>query len=362
VRDIAIEVRLPNVIALTASNLLAHFNAATPNVINMIRVIRGLPRREKLVGIDFRPATGQLYAVSSSNRAYLIMLSDPAKASAVRLSMLNPALNGTNFGFDFNPVPDRIRLVSDADQDLRLNPNDGTVVATDGTLAFAAGDANAGQNPNVVGSAYTNSFLGSTMTTLYGIDAGLGALVTQGSVGGAPISPNSGQLLTVGSLGVATSGSVGFDIATPTNAAFASLTPSGANQSQFYTVNLATGAATLIGGIGIKDVVNGIAVGGVSRRGFDVCLQDDRTGNSLQFDSCTGNFQFTRCGAGAFVLTGRGTTSLQGNLLTLRGDRIFAILNVNPGSALRSGTALVKSDRLFVINDRDTTDNTCSCR
>ena len=364
VRDIAIEVRLPNVIALTASNLLAHFNAATPGMINMIRVIRGLPRREKLVGIDFRPATGQLYGVSSSNRAYLIMLSDPAKASAVRLSMLNPALNGGSFGFDFNPTSDRIRTTSDADQTLRINPNDGTVAATDGTLAFAAGDPNAGQNPTVVGSAYTNSFLGSTMTTLYGIDAGLGALVTQGTaVGVTPaISPNTGQLFTVGSLGVATTGSVGFDIATPTNAAFASLTPSGANQSSFYTVNLATGAATLIGGIGIKDVVTGIAVGGVSRRGFDVCLQDDRTGNSLQFDSCTGNFQFTRCGAGAFVLTGTGTTSLQGNLLTLRGNRIFAILNINPGAALRSGTAVVKSDRLFVINDRDTTDNTCGCR
>jgi len=362
IRDIAIEVRLPNVIALTASNLLAHFNAATPNLITMIRVIRGLPRREKLVGLDFRPATGQLYALSASNRVYLIILGDPAKALAVRLSSLSPALNGGSFGFDFNPVPDRIRVVSDGDQNLRLDPNSGAVAATDGNLAFAGGDANAGQNPNVVGSAYTNSFLGSTSTTLYGIDSNLGALVTQGSVGGAPVSPNTGQLFTIGPLGVATTGSVGFDIATPTNAAFASLTPSGAAQSQFYSVNLATGAATLIGGIAIKELVNGIAIGGVSRRGFDVCLQDDRTGDSLQFDSCTGDFQFSKCGAGAFVLTGRGTTSLQGNLMTLRGDNMYAMFNVNPGASLRSGTALVKSGRIIVINDKDTSDNTCGCR
>ena len=82
-----------------------------------------------------------------------------------------------------------------------------------------------------------------------------------------------------------------------------------------------TGAATLIGGISINETVTGIALGGVSRRGFDICMQDDRSGNTLQFDSCTGDYQFTKCGSGAFVLTGRGITSLQGNVLSLRGDR-----------------------------------------
>jgi trimeric autotransporter adhesin len=362
IRDIAIEVRLPNVIALTASNLLVHFNAATPGLLTMIRVIRGLPRRERLVGLDFRPATGQLHAISASNRSYLIVLSDPAKALAVRLNTVTPGLNGTNFGFDFNPVPDLIRLVSDGDQNLRINPNTGAVAGTDGTLAFAAGDPNAGANPNIVGSAYTNSFLGSKMTTLYGIDSGLGALVTQGSPGGAPVSPNTGQLFTVGSLGVGTGGSVGFDIATPTNAAFASLTPSGGNQSQLYTVNLMSGAATPIGGIAINEPVMDITLGGVSRRGFDICLQDDRTGTTLQFDSCTGDYQFTKCGSGAFVLTGRGLTSLQGNVLTLRSDNVFALVNVNPGSSLRSGTAVVRAGRVFALSDRNTADNTCGCR
>jgi hypothetical protein len=362
VRDIAIEVRLPNVIALTASNLLVHFNAATPSQITMIRVIRGLPKREKLVGLDFRPATGQLHAVSASNRSYLIVLSDPAKALAVRLGMVNPALNGTNFGFDFNPVPDLIRLTSDGDQNLRINPNTGAVVGTDGTLAYAAGDPNAGANPNIVGSAYTNSFLGAKTTTLYGIDSGLGALVTQGSIGSSPISPNTGQLFTVGSLGVATGGAVGFDIASPTNAGFASLTPSGANQSQLFTVNLMSGLASPLGAININEPVMDITLGGVSRRGFDVCLQDDRTGTTLQFDSCTGDYQFSKCGAGAFVLTGRGITSLQGNVLTLRDNNVFALLNVNPGSSLRSGTAIVRVGRVFTLNDRNTNDNTCGCR
>jgi trimeric autotransporter adhesin len=362
VRAIAIEARLPEVLALTAGNLLVHFNAATPGLVSMIRVIRGLPRRERLIGIDFRPATGQLYALSASNRIYLIILSDPARATAVRLSILNPALNGGNFGFDFNPVPDLIRLTSDGDQNLRINPNSGVVVGTDGTLAFAAGDPNAGANPNIVASAYTNSFNGAISTTLYGIDAGLGALVTQGSVGSAPVSPNTGQLFTVGSLGVPTTGSVGFDIPAPNNVGFLSLTPQGASQSQFFTVNLATGAARLVGSIGVNDVITGITVGGVARSGaFDICLQDDRTGDSLQFDSCTGNFQFTKCGAGAFILTGRGDTQRLGNLVTLRADRLFALANVNQGSP-RSGIAVLRSGRIFVVNDNDSTNNTCSCR
>jgi hypothetical protein len=275
-------------------------------------------------------------------------------------------LNGNSFGFDFNPVPDRIRLVSDGGQNIRLNPNDGTVAGMDTALPFAAGDANAGQTPaGLVGSAYTNSFQGSTSTTLFGISPNLGVLARQGSVGGTPVSPNTGQLTTIGSLGVAANGGpLGFDIATPTNAGFASITPQGGNQSQFYTINLVTGAATLIGAIGgLSEPVLGIAIGGFSRSpGYDVCIQDDRDGSTLQFDSCTGDFQITKCGRSGFLFTGKGDTSRVGNLLTLRADRVFALVNISPTAQARSGLAVVKTGRVFTINDRDTTNNTCRCR
>jgi hypothetical protein len=363
--DIAIEVRLPDVFAITPSNILVSFNAATPGVINSSRVIRGLSRNERIVGLDYRPATGQLYALSSANRLYTILIV-ASKAVAIRVNR-SPisVLNGNSFGFDFNPVPDRIRLTSDAGQNIRLNPNDGTVAGMDTALAFAAGDPNAGQNPGLVGSAYTNSFQGSTSTTLFGINPNLGALVRQGSVGGTPISPNTGQLFTIGSLGVAANGGpVGFDIATPSNAGFASLTPQGGNQSNFYTVNLVTGAATLIGAIGgLSEPIQGIAIGGFSRvGGYDVCIQDDRTGSTLQFDSCTGDFQVTRCGPGGFLFTGKGDTSRASNLLTLRADRVFALVNISPTAQASSGLAVVKSGRVFAIRDNDTTNNTCRCR
>jgi hypothetical protein len=82
-------------------------------------------------------------------------------------------------------------VVSDADQNLWLNPNDGTLAATDGTLAYAVGDSNAGANPNIVGAAYTNNFAGAISTTLYGIDSNLDILTIQNP-------PNNGSLNTLG--------------------------------------------------------------------------------------------------------------------------------------------------------------------
>ena len=62
--------------------------------------------------------------------------------------------------------------------------------------------------------------------------------------------PNNGTLNTVGALGFNTSDLVGFDISGASGVAFASLTTPAGNFSQLFTINLATGAATLVGNIG----------------------------------------------------------------------------------------------------------------
>ena len=111
---------------------------------------------------------------------------------------------------------------------------------------------NAGANPNIVGSAYTNSFSGTTTTTLYGIDSVRDILVTQ-------IPPNAGTLNTVGLLGFDTTDQVGFDIFFLGNLAFASLTAVGGGSS-FFSINLATGAATAIGAIGNGLLISDIAI------------------------------------------------------------------------------------------------------
>ena len=112
--------------------------------------IYGLTPGDQLVGIDFRPATGQLYGLSTpgggpgSAQLYII---DTETAIAMKVGAPNAVLGGTSFGFDFNPVPDRIRVVSNLGQNLRLNPNDGTIAGMDTDLAYAAGDPNAGRMP-----------------------------------------------------------------------------------------------------------------------------------------------------------------------------------------------------------------------
>lgn len=245
----------PTVFAVTTSERLISFNSARPDIILSSTPITGLANGETVLAIDFRPATGQLYGFTRYNSVITI---NTATGAITRLGSTN--LAGNAYGFDFNPVPDRIRIVNDTDQNIRVNPDTGAVAATDSPLAYAAGDPNAGQNPNIVGAAYSNNTAGATSTTLYDIDSNLDILTTQGGLNSNP-SPNTGQLFTVGPLGVNTTNQVGFDIANGTGAAFASLTPTGTNTSNFYSINLATGAATLLGQIGNTPTqVRGIAV------------------------------------------------------------------------------------------------------
>ena len=150
---------------------------------------------------------------------------------------------GASFGFDFNPTVDRIRVINDADENRRLNPVNGALAATDTNLAYAAGDVNAGDNPAATAAAYTNSDNDpATGTTLYDIDTAQDVLVTQ-----AP--PNNGTLNTVGALGLDATPNAGFDIAGTGNAAYAVLQPAGSSTSSLYSIDLASGAATALGGL-----------------------------------------------------------------------------------------------------------------
>ena len=225
--------------AVGSSLSLISFDSNSPSLITSTHLITGLVGGDTLIAIDLRPATGVLYGLGSASRLYTI---NPATGAATVIGSAGAfTLSGTSFGFDFNPVPDRIRVVSDADQNLRLNPNDGTLTSTDSTLNYAVGDTNFGQNPTEVGVAYSNNVAGAVTTTLYGIDSNLDTLVIQNP-------PNDGTLNTVGPLGVDTSAVVGFDISGVTGIAYASFVVG--NVARFYTINLATGAATQVGTIG----------------------------------------------------------------------------------------------------------------
>jgi hypothetical protein len=243
---------------LTTTGNLVTFDSATPGTIGSSVAISGLQTGETLLGIDRRPANGLLYGLGSTSRVYTIDTTT-GLATAVGATPFAPALSGTAFGFDFNPVPDRIRVVSTDTSDFRLNPNVGTLAGTDTPLSYAAGDSGAGLTPRVVGSAYTNNFDGTAVTTLFGIDSNRDVLVMQGGPDGTP-SPNGGVLTTIGAgLGFNTSDLVGFDISGTSGVAFASLTPPTGGASQLFTINLATGTASLVGTIGTGLTLTGLA-------------------------------------------------------------------------------------------------------
>ncbi len=237
------------VYGVTNDQSLVTFDATNPGSIQSGVFISGLAGGERALGIDFRPATGELYALGSFNNLYTV---NPATGQATAVGpTFSPGLNGSSFGFDFNPTIDRIRVVSDANQNLVLNPiTGGSTMVTD--LFYRAGDPNEGMDPNVVGSAYTNAFAGSTMTQLYGIDTGLDILVRQDN--------SAGTLDTVGSLGVDLTDVVGFDIDGSTNFAYASVQDTALGRSTFWSINLDTGEATQIGEIGGGALVGSIAV------------------------------------------------------------------------------------------------------
>ncbi|MBA3383174.1 MAG: DUF4394 domain-containing protein [Actinobacteria bacterium] len=236
-------------------NRLVAFNSTTPTAISRV-TFTGLAAGEQIVGLDVRPANRQLFGLSSASRLYRIDAAS-GSATAVGTGPFVPALAGTSFGFDFNPTVDRIRVTSDARQNLRLNPDTGSTAAVDGTLTYASGDAGTSSTPRVVGSAYTNSVAGATTTTLFALDAGRDFLAIQNP-------PNAGTLVSVGSLGVDAGDNAGFDISAVDGVAYAALQVSPSLSSSLYRINLATGAATLVGRIGGSTAIRALASAGTA--------------------------------------------------------------------------------------------------
>jgi Domain of unknown function (DUF4394) len=228
-----------SVYATTAGNDLVRFDRRTL-AIRSQRPVTGLASGEKVLGIDMRPANGQLYALGSTNQIYLL---NPATAAATPVGTpFTPALSGAPIGFDVNPQADRLRVVTSSGQNLRLNPDTGAVAGVDTALAYQAGDRNARPRPRVAHAAYTNNQAGAASTTLYDIDTGVAALAVQQP-------PNDGTLRTAGRLGVeVAAGGGGFDIAADGKALAALST--GSTGTRLYSIDLTNGRASLAGRVG----------------------------------------------------------------------------------------------------------------
>lgn len=232
--------------------MLSSVEASNPGSTSGSATITGLADDDTLVGMDFRPANGDLYAVGRLGNLYVI---NPQTAVVEATIPLVPApdtmpvfeaLDGMHFGVDFNPVPDRLRVTSDTGQNLRINVDNGATIV-DGPLDSGSDDT------RITGSAYTNSFAGTTSTRLFNIDTGEQMLYLQDP-------PNDGTLVNGVTLGIAADDANGFVIDGRNNAAVAALTVEG--QQGLYRIDLTAeaDAASLIGPLNVPGTLLGIAL------------------------------------------------------------------------------------------------------
>jgi Domain of unknown function (DUF4394) len=212
------------------------------------RLGRPFPISGNLTGIDFRPADASrtsVYGLTDTGKLYLINLNT---LSATLVSTLTTRFDGGYQSLmDFNPVVNALRLIGSNDQNLAVvNSNGGNlnVTAAQTAMAYAAGDVNAGVDPNIACGAYTNNVAGATSTLFYGIDYALDTFVTIAPPLSATGSSNTGggQLQTIGRIVTATGALVNvapdadFDIYTDANGVNTLI---GINGNILFTISLA---------------------------------------------------------------------------------------------------------------------------
>jgi hypothetical protein len=227
----------------TAGNLVS-FDSTNLTAVTTIAALSGVVPGHTLRAIDFRPSNGQLYALSSSASAAQLYTVNLATAALTPVGVGLTLTGNTSIrvSMDFNPVVDALRVVTGSAQSYRVNPDTGTLIAQDTSVATVG----TGTVPLVSGVAYSNNFVGATQTTLYAYDFLADNVGTIGGLNGVP-SPNGGQFNIVGSAGFVTfTAAAGFDISGATGAAYLSVddfASPGAN-AEFFSINLGTGAAT----------------------------------------------------------------------------------------------------------------------
>jgi hypothetical protein len=237
-------------VALGPNNALLFFDSASPATSGSATVV-GLGVSETIRGIDVRPKTGDLHAVTATTgsvansvaRSYLIPRDTAVALPAGQTSGPLAGWGDLAAGWDFNPVADRARLVNLNDENARINPFNGALAANDTDITPAA-------TTTLVGAAYDRNADGAAATTLFALDRSGSELVRIGGVDGNP-SPNGGVATPVGPLGIALNqlADAGFDVA-PDGTAYAALTDDADDLTRLYRIDLATGAATAVGLIG----------------------------------------------------------------------------------------------------------------
>jgi len=243
-----------------SDNTLNFWDSATPSNLITSVPVTGLLPNDTILGIDGMleaPEVMRLFALGSSSRLYTINPSTGAATLVPSSGLPTATLTGTSFGFEHDPIhPGIFRIVSDADMYVEVSYSSGAVITTRPNLQYATiFGPYTGTDPNIVDIGHSGNEYGSLRTELFGIDAGHDILVEH--------TIAQGGLLPIGPLGIDIDKAGGFDIYDrhlQQSVAFAALQPAGTSTSNFYTIDLFTGAATLVGPIGGGLLVTSMAV------------------------------------------------------------------------------------------------------
>jgi|GEM_PF-1378930 len=336
---------------LRAGNNIASVDATNPGNVLTSGSITGVASGQTIEGMDFRPNTGQLYllgyeSASGISQLYTLNLTTFAASAVGSVFALELAQSG--FGFDFNPTVDRIRVTTSQNKNYRIHPVTGAIAATDGDLAYAAGDTNEGTTPVIGSVSYTNSYIGATSTTLYTYDDDLDVLNTQNP-------PNNGVQNTVGSTGLAGVGTgeldIYYDVANGTNTAYFKQDLS-AGISQLYTINLSSGITTMVGELGttfsVEDIASQINVAPLSDIEGQLVYGLTSNGYLISFDSENPEILRTHQSIGGVtmgqVLSGLDSRPVTGQLYSLgyntaTGEAQLYTINTTSGAATAVGNA-----------------------
>jgi len=192
---------------LAANNVLYSITLGDPddgftNTYNRIGTITNV--QGAVLGMDFRPADGKLYALA--NQGGSLYTINTSNASATLVSNLSPAIGsgGSNqVVFDFNPVVDAIRIISPNGQNFAVVKNAAGVfntVAVQTPVFFSNPfDIWALTPPGLYTGAYTNNLNGATNTLFYGFEGNGGFYVTiADQTANGSSNTGGGKLRTIG--------------------------------------------------------------------------------------------------------------------------------------------------------------------
>lgn len=281
------------------NNTLIAFDTTNPDATLAPVSITGLTTGQTLVGIDFRPQNGKLYGLATNGtgsvQLYAISTQTGVATAVGAAVSASVPITGTNFGFDFNPTVDRIRVVTDTGLNFRINPNTGALVDSDPGTAGVQLDGNVnGATTTVDATAYTNNSPNATATTQYTLDAVNNALLIQNPPNGG--TQTSSRPITLNGAPLDFTAVNGFDIPAGVNVTTANSPATGqgfaaltvGNSTGLYAIELSTGAATLVGSVGTgTDPVQGFAIQSEAVPNGVPVIGLDTTGNLVRFNSAT---------------------------------------------------------------------------